>query len=112
MVIISNSQTLDSKTTSQENLIPNNHYSSLYKQIKHEYAMLLSSKEIKEKISHQKSRPNAPTHVGGFLVVIPYYHIQKEINCKKISRLFFLLLYLCSLLVLLRLLLVTFTSEV
>lgn len=35
-------------------LFPNNHYSSLYKQIKHEYAMLLSSKEIKEKISHQK----------------------------------------------------------
>jgi uncharacterized LabA/DUF88 family protein len=35
-------------------LFPNTHYSSLYKEIKHEYGMVLSTKEIREKIGHQK----------------------------------------------------------
>ena len=35
-------------------LFPNNHYSSLYKQIKHQYGMVLSTPEIQKKISYQK----------------------------------------------------------
>jgi uncharacterized LabA/DUF88 family protein len=35
-------------------LFPNNHYSSLYKDIKHQYGMVLSAKEIQQKIAYQK----------------------------------------------------------
>lgn len=35
-------------------LFPNNHYSSLYKDIKHQYGMVLSTQEIQQKIAYQK----------------------------------------------------------
>lgn len=35
-------------------VFPNNHYSSLYKDIKHQYAMVLSTSEVQQKIAYQK----------------------------------------------------------
>ena len=45
---------LIAKSLLEKILFPNNHYSSLYKDIKHQYAMVLSTKEVQQKISYQK----------------------------------------------------------
>jgi hypothetical protein len=45
---------LTGKLLLEKILFPNNHYSSLYKDIKHQYGMVLSTAEIQQKIAYEK----------------------------------------------------------